>query len=85
VTDHDAAQELDRGIIRTHWLTSSELEERQERLRSPLVLRCVHDYLAGQQHALDGIAQLDLECAASLAQRFAPENGAAVRTLDIRV
>jgi hypothetical protein len=44
----------------------------------------VHDYLAGQQHALDGIAQLDLECAASMAHRLAaPENGAAVRTLDI--
>jgi 8-oxo-dGTP pyrophosphatase MutT (NUDIX family) len=84
VTDHDAAQELDRGIIRTHWLTRSELEARQERLRSPLVLRCVHDYLAGQQHALDGIAQLDLECAASMAHRLTgPENGAAVRTLDI--
>ena len=84
VTDHDAAQELDRGIIRTHWLTRSELEARQERLRSPLVLRCVDDYLAGQQHALDGIAQLDLECASSMAHRLAgPENGAAVRTLDI--
>src|SRR6516165_5576439 len=61
VSDHDATQPLDRGIIGTHWLTRSELEAREERLRSPLVLRCVHDYLAGRRRALDGIAQLDLE------------------------
>ncbi len=65
VTDHDSAQPLDRGIIATHWLTRSELEARQRRLRSPLVLRCVHDYLTGQRRALDGIAQLDLEGAAA--------------------
>jgi 8-oxo-dGTP pyrophosphatase MutT (NUDIX family) len=66
VSDHDAAQRLDRGIIATHWLTSRELEERQPRLRSPLVLRCVWDYLAGRRHALDHVAQLDLERAATL-------------------
>jgi 8-oxo-dGTP pyrophosphatase MutT (NUDIX family) len=66
VSDHDAAQRLDRGIIGTHWLTRSELEAREERLRSPLVLRCVHDYLAGRRSALDGIAQLDLESAAAI-------------------
>jgi 8-oxo-dGTP pyrophosphatase MutT (NUDIX family) len=64
VSDHDAAQRLDRGIVATHWLSSDELEERQPRLRSPLVLRCVRDYLAGQRRALDHVAQLDLERAA---------------------
>jgi 8-oxo-dGTP pyrophosphatase MutT (NUDIX family) len=84
VTDHDAAQRLDRGIVRTHWLTRSELEARQERLRSPLVLRCVHDYLAGQRHALDGIALLDLECAAAIGQRAdAADHGVTVRALDL--
>jgi 8-oxo-dGTP pyrophosphatase MutT (NUDIX family) len=66
VTDHDPRQRLDRGIIATHWLTRSELEARQERLRSPLVLRCVRDYLAGRRQPLDGIAQLDFERAAAL-------------------
>ena len=66
VTDHDAAQRLDRGIVGTHWLTRLELERRQARLRSPLVLRCVQDYLAGRRRALDGIAHLDLEGAAAL-------------------
>jgi 8-oxo-dGTP pyrophosphatase MutT (NUDIX family) len=66
VTEHDARQRLDRGIIATHWLTRDELEARQERLRSPLVLRCVDDYQAGRRQALDGIAHLDLERAAAL-------------------
>ena len=84
VSDHDAAQELDRGIIGTHWLTRSELEARKERLRSPLVLRCVHDYMAGQRRALDGVARLDLECAATIGRRAAAaDNGATVRALDI--
>jgi 8-oxo-dGTP pyrophosphatase MutT (NUDIX family) len=66
VSDHDAAQRLDRGIVATHWLTSGELEARQPRLRSPLVLRCVQDYLSGRRHALAQVAQLDLEGAAAL-------------------
>jgi 8-oxo-dGTP pyrophosphatase MutT (NUDIX family) len=66
VSEHDAAQRLDRGIVATHWLTTRELEERQSRLRSPLVLRCVRDYLAGARHALEHVAQLDLERAAAL-------------------
>jgi hypothetical protein len=41
-------------------------EARQPRLRSPLVLRCVRDYLSGRRHALDHVAQLDLERAAAL-------------------
>jgi len=66
VSDHNATQPLDRGIIGTHWLTRSELEAREERLRSPLVLRCVHDYQAGRRSAFDRIAQLDLESAAAI-------------------
>ena len=78
VSDHRAAQPLDRGIVGTHWLTRGELEAHRGRLRSPLVLRCVHDYLAGERHALDGIAQLDLACAAALAhQAGAVGNGEA--------
>jgi 8-oxo-dGTP pyrophosphatase MutT (NUDIX family) len=60
VADHDAAQKLDRGIVRTHWLSPHELEELEGQLRSPLVLRCVRDYLGGQRLALDPVAGLDL-------------------------
>ncbi|MGH8221168.1 MAG: NUDIX hydrolase [Steroidobacteraceae bacterium] len=65
--DHRAEQPLDRGILRTHWLTRAELIERQPRLRSPLVLRCIDDCLAGRRHALDLVAYLDLETAPKVA------------------
>jgi 8-oxo-dGTP pyrophosphatase MutT (NUDIX family) len=67
VRDHDPAQKLDRGIVRTHWFSRPDLDERQTRMRSPLVLRCVLDYLAGQRHALEAVAGLDLQSAAGLA------------------
>jgi NADH pyrophosphatase NudC (nudix superfamily) len=66
VTDHDATQPLDHGILRTHWLTRAELLERETRLRSPLVLRCIDDYLAGQRRALDGVGQLDMDGARAI-------------------
>ena len=84
VSHHDAAQPLDRGIIATHWLTRTELESRQDRLRSPLVLRCVHDYLEGRRQDLDGIAELDLESAMELGREAAAGgDGEPVRTVDI--
>jgi len=74
VCDHDAAQRLDRGIVRTHWLSRGELEERQARLRSPLVLRCVNDYLAGEARTLESVARLDLQSAAALSMNGARES-----------
>lgn len=77
VSHHDAAQRLDRGIVRTHWLTRSELQERESRLRSPLVLRCVDDYLSGRRQPLDAVAQLDLTSAANVPLPVPiPANGA---------
>jgi NADH pyrophosphatase NudC (nudix superfamily) len=61
VTDHDAAQPLDHGILRTHWLTRNQLLEHAARLRSPLVLRCIDDYLAGQRQPLTGVGHLDMD------------------------
>ena len=40
-------QPLDHGILRTLWMTRDELAACQERHRSPTVLKCVDDYLAG--------------------------------------
>ncbi|MEQ5833435.1 NUDIX hydrolase [Marinobacter sp. NFXS9] len=48
-------EQLDDDIIAAHWLTYDELRERQESLRSPLVLRCVEDYLAGRRFPLSVI------------------------------
>jgi 8-oxo-dGTP pyrophosphatase MutT (NUDIX family) len=67
VSDHDAAQRLDRGIVRTHWFSRRDLEERASRMRSPLVLRCVQDYLAGERHDLDPVRALDLQSAPAVA------------------
>jgi 8-oxo-dGTP pyrophosphatase MutT (NUDIX family) len=63
VQDHDPTQPLDKGIVRTHWLSRAELEKREPRLRSPLVLRCVDDYLTGRRLPLDAVACLDLHTA----------------------
>jgi 8-oxo-dGTP pyrophosphatase MutT (NUDIX family) len=63
VSDHRASQPLDRGIVATHWLSRPELVEREPRLRSPLVIRCVDDYLSGKRLPLDSVAYLDLHTA----------------------
>jgi ADP-ribose pyrophosphatase YjhB (NUDIX family) len=65
VADHNAAQPLDHGIVRTHWLSRAELLERERRLRSPLVMRCVEDYLEGKRQPLDSVAELNLLTAAA--------------------
>jgi 8-oxo-dGTP pyrophosphatase MutT (NUDIX family) len=59
VSNHDAAQTLDAGIVCTHWLTRAELAAREAQLRTPLVLRCVDDYLSGRRLPLDAIAHVD--------------------------
>ncbi|WP_199608773.1 NUDIX hydrolase [Flocculibacter collagenilyticus] len=43
----------DSDIINTHWLTYSELSAKP--LRSPLVVKCIDDYLAGQKLPLTAI------------------------------
>jgi 8-oxo-dGTP pyrophosphatase MutT (NUDIX family) len=59
VQDHDPRQALDPDILRTHWLSREELVART--LRSPLVLRCLDDYLAGQRFPLSLCQELDDE------------------------
>ena len=58
MTDHDPAQALDHGILQTHWMDRSEIAALGERLRSPQVLRCVDDYLAGKRYGLDMLVSL---------------------------
>jgi 8-oxo-dGTP pyrophosphatase MutT (NUDIX family) len=43
---------LDHGILRTVWMSHAELIACQHRHRSPLVLKCVEDYLKGQRAPL---------------------------------
>ena len=51
----DAERPLDTGIVRTLWLSAEEIRENTSRLRSPLVLQCMEDYLAGQRFGLEVI------------------------------
>jgi ADP-ribose pyrophosphatase YjhB (NUDIX family) len=50
---HEAARRLDTGILRAVWLDAGEIRASRQRHRSPLVLRCVEDYLAGRRYPLD--------------------------------
>jgi len=43
---------LDEGIVRTLWMSPDEIRASVARHRSPLLLQCVEDYLAGQRHPL---------------------------------
>ena len=47
----DESAQLDRGVIARRWLTREEIERNRARLRSPVVLRCVHDFEAGKRQS----------------------------------
>jgi 8-oxo-dGTP pyrophosphatase MutT (NUDIX family) len=49
---HDAARKLDEGIVRAVWMTADEIAASRARHRSPYVLTCVQDWLAGQRYPL---------------------------------
>lgn len=55
---HDAARELDEGIVQALWMTPAELQEQQVRHRSPLVWQVVQDYLAGRRSPLSMLQQI---------------------------
>ena len=52
ITRHDADRPLDNGIVRALWLTPDEARALGARHRTPLVMRCIDDYLAGRRFAL---------------------------------
>lgn len=53
VSGQDPTRTLDTEIVRLHWLTSAELAARKGEHRSPLVAKCVTDYLSGRRYPLD--------------------------------
>jgi 8-oxo-dGTP pyrophosphatase MutT (NUDIX family) len=56
---HDTASPLDEGIERTVWLSLDEIHRQADRMRSPLVMRSIQDYLAGADYPLALLADLD--------------------------
>ena len=55
---HDPQRDLDAGIVRALWLTRDEIAAERARLRSPMVLRCVDDWVAGKRLSLDAVVSL---------------------------
>jgi len=53
ISGPEAGRPLDTGIIRAVWLTPQEIRRDAARHRSPLVMRCIDDYLAGRRFPLD--------------------------------
>lgn len=53
--EFDAHRTLDTGIVRTLWMTPDEVRASTDRHRSPLVLRCIEDHLAGHRFALETV------------------------------
>lgn len=49
----DAGRQLDTGIVRTVWMSIEELRACRDRHRTPLLMACVEDYVAGKRFALD--------------------------------
>ncbi len=51
--NHDAQQALDDGIIQAIWKSREDLVQPTCKLRSPMVINCIDDYLAGKRYPLD--------------------------------
>ena len=54
-----AHRALDHGIVRTVWLTADEIRASVQRHRSPVLLQCMEDYLAGARYPT-GLLHSDL-------------------------
>ena len=52
-------QALDSGIVRAVWMTPDEIRATRSRHRSPLILQCVEDYLAGKRYPLELVTHYD--------------------------
>ena len=51
-------QKLDKEILQTVWMSYEEIKASQDRLRTPLVEKCISDYLSGQQFHLNVLHDL---------------------------
>jgi 8-oxo-dGTP pyrophosphatase MutT (NUDIX family) len=66
--EHVAGQALDEGIVRALWLSPDEIRACVHLHRSPLLLTCLEDYLAGRRFPLD-LVTTDASVYAPLRQR----------------
>ncbi|WP_182529146.1 NUDIX hydrolase [Dokdonella fugitiva] len=52
---HEAGRPLDAGILRALWLSREEIAADAARLRSPMVLASIDDWLGGRRLPLDSV------------------------------
>jgi ADP-ribose pyrophosphatase YjhB (NUDIX family) len=50
---HEPERRLDAGIVRAAWLSRDEIAAAHERLRSPIVLASIDDWIEGRRYPLD--------------------------------
>jgi 8-oxo-dGTP pyrophosphatase MutT (NUDIX family) len=55
VGEPDPARALDDGIVRALWMTLAEVRASRARHRSPHVLGCIEDLIAGRRYPLEAI------------------------------
>jgi 8-oxo-dGTP pyrophosphatase MutT (NUDIX family) len=55
ITGHEPGRKLDSGILQALWLTPEQIRTTRSRHRSPLILRCVEDHIAGKRYPLESL------------------------------
>ena len=56
--EHRPGIKMDKGVLNVLWMTMDELRLTKKRHRSPLVMKCLEDYLAGIQIPLEALNHL---------------------------
>jgi ADP-ribose pyrophosphatase YjhB (NUDIX family) len=57
-SNHIAEQALDKGILRAVWKTREQLLDKNIKLRSPMIIKGIDDYLAGKRYPLELLTHL---------------------------
>jgi 8-oxo-dGTP pyrophosphatase MutT (NUDIX family) len=55
VCEQYIAEDLDDGIIRAIWMTHDEILQNEHRLRGPMILESLNDYLNGKKYPLNTV------------------------------
>jgi ADP-ribose pyrophosphatase YjhB (NUDIX family) len=55
---HDANRRLDPEIEQVVWMAASDIRQQSGRLRSPMVLRSLEDFLAGRRYPLSLLSDI---------------------------
>ena len=47
----DESRPLDQNVVRARWMSRADIESRRNDLRTPVVLRCIHDFESGKRQS----------------------------------